>query len=301
MGILKDLASLLPLLPLFLRPGRMRPSAVYDMLSTHNVLGEKSLFLNLGYWEGGERTYDEACAKLAKLLAETADLKPGHDLLDVGFGFADQDMYWSEVFSPRRIVGLNITRSQVEKARQRVRERGLSGKIELLNGSATAMPLADETFDRVTALETAFHYDTRADFFKEAFRVLRPGGRIATADIIPLPREGFDFKLSVGMYLARSFWQIPAVNMYDRETYREKLGEAGFKDVAIRSIRGKVYAPLVDFLKTHLYRPEIERRIDPLILAGFRRSVRAASSWDSFDYILATGEKMPAGPHDRPA
>ena len=150
---------------LFLIPSNNRASRVYELLSTNNNLGEKSLYLNLGFWDG-PTTYDGACQRLAERLGETAALGPGQRVLDCGFGFGDQDMYWLKRFAPASIDGLNITESQVLRARRRVEENGLSDKIRLHVGSATKMPFADASFDRVVALETAFHYDTREAFFR---------------------------------------------------------------------------------------------------------------------------------------
>jgi ubiquinone/menaquinone biosynthesis C-methylase UbiE len=93
--------------------------------------------------------------------------------VDVGFGFADQDMLWMEHLAPRHITGMNITPMQLRLARARVRRRGMAGRITLIEGSATAMPLPDACCDVVAAVECAFHFHTRADFLGEAFRVLR--------------------------------------------------------------------------------------------------------------------------------
>ncbi len=93
--------------------------------------------------------------------------------MDVGFGFADQDMLWMEHLAPRHITGMNITPMQLRLARARVRRRGMAGRITLIEGSATAMPLPDACCDVVAAVECAFHFHTRADFLGEAFRVLR--------------------------------------------------------------------------------------------------------------------------------
>lgn len=98
---------------------------------------------------------------MACLVAETAAMGPQDDVVDVGFGFAEQDTLWIERFAPRHITGLNVTRSQVRVARERVRSRGLADRIDLREGSATAMPLAAASCDIVTALECAFHFDTR--------------------------------------------------------------------------------------------------------------------------------------------
>jgi hypothetical protein len=84
---------------------------IYDLVSTR-AFTEEGLYLNLGYWKEA-RTIDQACEALASLVAETAAMGPDDDVVDVGFGFAEQDILWVERYAPRHITGLNVTRSHV--------------------------------------------------------------------------------------------------------------------------------------------------------------------------------------------
>jgi microcystin synthetase protein McyJ len=197
----------------------------------------KPLWLNLGYWKSA-RTYPEAASALAGLVGEAARLGPGKELLDVGFGFAEQDFLWLERYDLKRIAGLNITPMHVERAQARVRERGLESRMDLQLGSATEMPFEDGSFDSVTALECAFHFDTRERFFAEAFRVLRPGGSLALADGSMTPGQASPTFMT--RYLLRR-WSVPLANMYDFEEYSQKLTAHGFVNLERRSIRNYVF------------------------------------------------------------
>jgi ubiquinone/menaquinone biosynthesis C-methylase UbiE len=266
-----------------------RTARLYELLSTRTSLGENSLYLNLGYWDGATN-YDDACQRLAEVLGEAADLRPGCALLDCGFGFGDAALFWMRRFDPATIDGLNITRSQVEKARERVRAAGLHERVRLHLGSATRMPFTDASFDRVTALESAFHYDPREAFFREAFRVLRPGGRLAIADILAVagqPRRWWQ--------RTANNWHVPAANMYPRSGYARRLEAAGFTGVRVESIADKVYAPFARFARQRLQAPEIRARMNPLIRRGWAASVDSWANNDvgdvDIDYVIAVGEK----------
>jgi SAM-dependent methyltransferase len=136
--------------------------------------------------------------------------------------------------------------------------------VDLRQGSATEMPIESGSVDKVVAVECAFHFRTRERFFREAWRVLRPGGRLVLADILPMPKvSGFQERWSnaISWRLVAGKFAIPPENAYTRPTYHSKLAMAGFEQIEIESIRGQVYAPLHRFLAEH---PDTLARLHPM-------------------------------------
>jgi microcystin synthetase protein McyJ len=207
----------------------------------------KPLWLNLGYWKVA-RTYPDACVAMVELLGTRAALQPSDGVLDVGVGFAEQDFVLLDRFKVSHITGIDITPVHVDKGRERVAKRGLEKQIDIRLGSATAMEFPDASFEKVLALECAFHFDTRDQFMREAFRVLKPGGTIALTDMLPNPGK----KPGLTTVFGRKYGHSPEANYYDREEYSRRLSAAGFGDVLVESIREDVFPGMAKYSRQRI-------------------------------------------------
>ncbi|HEV7746382.1 MAG TPA: methyltransferase domain-containing protein [Pyrinomonadaceae bacterium] len=243
--------------------------AVRQSSTTLNPHG-KTRFQNMGYWAGGISTLDDAATALAKVVAEAAEFGTDDQILDVGCGFGDQDFLWMEQYSPERLVAVDIDSAHIQTARDTARDRSVSGSLEFRVASAIALTSLRESFNKVVSLEAAHEFMTREDFFREAYHVLAPAGRLVTTDILPLPGQR-----------VQHFTMHPA-NNYSRIVYAEKLRDAGFVNVKIRSIRDLVLKPFTKYMET---------LSNARGLGGKLRMFKRRRLSSQLDYVLATADK----------
>ncbi|MCX5165794.1 methyltransferase domain-containing protein [Streptomyces sp. NBC_00264] len=251
-------------------------------------------YCNFGYWNDGVTSLDEAAEEMATKLAEAAGIQSGDTVLDLGFGYGDQDFSWLRERQPKKIHGLNITPHQIEHARRRATKEGVADRLDFQQGSATDIPFPDNTFDRVVALESAFHFYPRSDFFKEAFRVLRPGGVLAVADVLPTNDDVVRKELK-SRALSWILISYDEANWYTADTYTKQLGDAGFEQARVESIRDRVWEQYRQFMVNRLASPSYKAKVSSTSYKGMSRNWSdqdlLKKELAGIDYVMAVAHK----------
>jgi len=156
-----------------------------------------------------------------------ASLKEGETVLDLGSGAGfDCFLAANKVGKTGRVIGVDMTPEMLDKARQNAR-KGKYGNVEFRRGEIEKLPVEDNYVDVIISNCVINLSPDKPAVFREAFRVLKPGGRLMVSDIVLL-KELPDFvKESVAAYVGC----ISGAMLKD--DYLGAIKSAGFKDVQV--------------------------------------------------------------------
>ena len=146
-------------------------------------------------------------------------------VLDIGCGGGRTLETLASIAGQGKAVGIDYSEDAVAVARKRNRDLIDSGRVKVLHGSVSALPLADATFDCVTAVESYYFWPDIAADLAEVRRVMKPNGQLV---------------IIAGMYLGSKFDKrnrkvIEAGNLrcFSAQQFEEILQDAGFDHVAV--------------------------------------------------------------------
>jgi ubiquinone/menaquinone biosynthesis C-methylase UbiE len=160
-----------------------------------------------------------------------AALREGETVLDLGSGGGIDVLLSARRVGPQgKAYGLDMTDEMLELARGNARKAGVTN-VEFVKGEIEDMPLPDGEVDVIISNCVVNLSPDKDRVLAEAFRVLKPGGRIAIADIVT--RNDLPQAIKDNM----AAWTGCIAGALTEGEYRDKLARAGFEDVDIESFR----------------------------------------------------------------
>ncbi len=168
-----------------------------------------------------------------------ASIKGGETVLDLGSGAGfDAFLAARAVGNSGRVIGVDMTPEMLDKARGNARKGGY-GNVEFRLGEIENLPVADRTADVIISNCVINLSPDKERVFREAFRVLKPGGRLMVSDIVLLNRLSAALKESIEAYVGCVAGAVM------KEDYLRAIREAGFVDI---KIVGENTFPISDLL-----------------------------------------------------
>ena len=200
-----------------------------------------------------------------------AQLQTGETVLDLGSGGGIDVLLSAKRVGPTgKAYGLDMTDEMLALARENQKKAGLTN-VEFLKGAIEDIPLPDNSVDVIISNCVINLSGDKDRVVREAFRVLKPGGRLAVSDVVVRGEVPAEIRKSMEL------WVGCIAGAMEEYEYRDKLFQAGFESIDIEPTRVYTSEEAHDFLVSAGLDPEkVGPQIDGKFISAFVRAVKPA-------------------------
>lgn len=201
-----------------------------------------------------------------------AELKPGEVVLDLGSGGGIDVLLSARRVGPGgKAYGLDMTDEMLALARDNQRQAGVEN-VEFLKGDIESIPLPDASVDVIVSNCVINLASDKDRVLREAFRVLRPGGRLAVSDIVVRGELPAEIRRNLEL------WAGCVAGALEESDYRARLTAAGFERVDIEATRVYTLDDAKGALeRSGLDRETLAREIEGKLAAAFIRATKPSA------------------------
>lgn len=199
----------------------------------------ENLAMHFGYYDEHADKHRAALSNMNRAMADLVEVQAGEHVLDAGCGIGSAS-FWLEENRGAQVTGISIVPAHIEDCQRNARKRG-SQNTTFLEADFCKTPFPDATFDVVWACESQCHAERKIDFYREVYRILKPGGRLIVADYIragrPLPAHSET--------LLQGWLHPQAISDIDtQQEHAAHLQSAGFQPFEIKDVTPNVRVSL---------------------------------------------------------
>ncbi|MEO6131507.1 MAG: methyltransferase domain-containing protein [Saprospiraceae bacterium] len=240
---------------------------------------DEVMCMHYGYWNEATPHHRAALQMMNKQVAEAAGIKPGYQVLDAGCGVGGPTIFLASLGC--HVEGITLSEKQVNTCRENASKFSLDGTVHFSRQNYLSTTFPNDSFDVVWAIESVCYAWDKADFTKEAFRVLKPGGRLVVADFHSQPiLEGSPEEI-----LMKKWTDSWAINSYvTMQQFEKDLNNAGFESIKARDITSHV-KPSIRRLYLSFFPGILTTKIAEII--GARNKIQTKNTWSSYYQYIA--------------
>ncbi len=158
------------------------------------------------------------------VLLELAQLRPGLEVLDVGGGLGGPARTLAQA-ADARVTVLDLTEDFVRIGALLTERTGLSERVSFRHGDATQLPFPDASFDVVWTQHSTMNIADKESLYREAHRVLRPGGKLVMHEIMAGTAQPVYFPVPWASHPAISFLRAPGdvLDLLERTGFKQQV------------------------------------------------------------------------------
>jgi len=189
-----------------------------------------SLAIHYGYWDEKVKNFSQSLIRMNEVMMEAAAIKSTDRVLDAGCGIGGSSIYLAGK-AGSLVTGISLSERQIEQAKDLATQKGVNKltNFQVMNYCTTDFP--SNSFDVVWGCESICYADSKEEFINEAYRLLKPGGRLIVAD-------GFvtDFKNNESPIIRQWIdgWQVNYLETPER--FKQFMHSTGFNNISYRNI-----------------------------------------------------------------
>lgn len=145
------------------------------------LYNRQSLGMHHGFWDASTKNRHQAMLNENQAIIDLAQIKKHQKVLDAGCGVGGTAIYIAEK-TRAQVTGITLVQKQIDLAKKYAKDRSVSHLTKFLLKDYTNTKFPDNSFDLIYGIESICHAKSKKAFLKEAYRILKPGGKIIIAD-----------------------------------------------------------------------------------------------------------------------